>query len=83
MFEVASSKIIISLSPSIALARANLCFCPPDKALPPSPTFVSNPLLKEATNSSNLAFTNASLISDLVASLFPIKRLSKIVPLNM
>ena len=39
--EVASSKIRSSGIIMTALAMATLCFCPPDKVIPRSPTIVS------------------------------------------
>ena len=58
ILEVASSKIIIGLLAKITLANANLCFCPPDNALPAWPTSVNNPSLNPLTKSYNLAIFN-------------------------
>ena len=44
--DVKSSKINISKSLESARASEILCFCPPDKLTPFSPTAVSKPLLK-------------------------------------
>ena len=83
IFEVASSNIYISGLVIIGLAKANLCFWPPDNNDPPSPTFVCNFSGKLCTKSYKLAYLSASFISLSFASNLPILKLSSIVPLNM
>ena len=54
--DVLSSKMIIGLLRSSALAIASLCFCPPESLIPLSPTFVFIPSGNDSTNSERELF---------------------------
>mmetsp|Transcript_16791 Transcript_16791/g.14690 ORF Transcript_16791/g.14690 Transcript_16791/m.14690 type:complete len:92 (-) Transcript_16791:399-674(-) len=58
--EVASSSNKIGGFFKIALAIANLCFCPPERALPLVPTYVLSLSGSWSTKSLALAFLRAS-----------------------
>ena len=68
---------------SIILAKANLCFCPPDNNDPPSPTLVSNLFSNPITKSYKFALIKALYNSFSLASFFPILKFSAIVVLNI
>mmetsp|Transcript_209 Transcript_209/g.280 ORF Transcript_209/g.280 Transcript_209/m.280 type:complete len:87 (-) Transcript_209:2109-2369(-) len=69
--EVASSRITIGGSFSIARAIATLCFCPPESCIPRSPTRVSIPFGNFEIKSSALAALAASKTRSVVASTVP------------
>jgi len=65
-----------------ARAMQRRCFCPPEIFTPPCPKSVSYPLGNVCTNSSASAAIQALRISSSVASSFPQRRFSFIVPLK-
>ncbi len=79
---VESSRINILGFFRSALAMQSLCFCPPDTFAPPRSMRVSYPDGKSRMNSSAWARRQARMISSSVASSFPHRRFSLIVPEN-
>lgn len=77
---VESSRIRIFGFFKSALAIQSLCFCPPDTFVPPRSMWVSYPAGKSRINSSAWARRHAFTISSSVASSFPHRRFSLIVP---